>query len=188
MTEATYSPTFTPIEPEQIPAAFSELLIRRGGLLIPPKNAPRCLEDFTNLRAAIHGNGDISYVASQEKTYYPGKWERVIHLIVTTEAERLTGRGEFMFSPDSSVDKYRIKPSVWFTETFEGLGHQGLGRRRLITMNLAATAEFGYSLHSATLFCDPYEKNTWKHLVRDGLAKRYLQRDGAQQSPRYRFK
>lgn len=188
MTEATHNLTFTSIAPAQIPNAVSELLIRRGGVLIPPKDAPTCLEDFTNLRAAVHGNGDISYAASQKKIYRPEKWERVIHLIDTTESGKLTGTGEVAFSPDSRVDYFRNKPSVWFTRTFEGLGHQGLGRRRLVMMNLAATAEFGFSLHSATLFCDPYEQNAWEHLVRDGLAKRYVQRNGTQQSTRYKFK
>lgn len=180
---------FRQINPEDVPAEVATRLVGRGRLYIHPEEAPQSITEFGALRVHEHADGDMTYLANQTKTYSQGDTEEIIHVIDASPDGEVIGTGEVRYNPTSKEDYFKGKPFVGATSTVESRRNEGLATRRLRIMKLAAAAEFGLSLHSDTLFSDDSARKIWEHLVRDGLAERYMQKTSSGAShPRYRFK
>jgi len=179
---------FTPLQPEEIPPSVATLLLMRSGLLILPEHAPTSLSELNDLRSVAHEDGDVSYLASQTKTYTQGDIEDIIHIIDASPDGEVIGWGEVRRNLTSKEDYFKDKPFVGSTHTIEERRHKGLASRRLMVMKLATSAEFSLALHSDTLFSDNNARKIWEHMVRDGLAVKYIQKGNkAARHPRYKF-
>lgn len=181
--------SFTPLDPYELPDEVTDTLVARGGLYISKAQVPKTQHDFGNLRHIKHESGDLSYLADQTKVYGNGESESTIHLVDTTPKGQLTGVGEVRFNPQSNDDYFKDKPFVGWTHTEKEYRSEGLGRRRLLVMKLAAAAEFGLTLHSDTLLAHDAATQIWKHMVDRGLAEEYKQSlASGGTTPRYKFK
>ena len=187
MTETNKRISFESTSPQDLPSNVKDKFISRGSLYINKQTAPKSMDDFENVRRVVHANGDISYLANQNKIYSSGAQEETIHLVDTTAESRLTGEAEVRFNSASEEDYFKDKPFVGWTSTEKEARHEGLGRRRLIVMKFAAAAEFGLALHSDTVFSHEDVGKIWERLVDEGQAEQYIQPDSAGNNLRYKF-
>jgi len=179
---------FTPLQPEDMPPKIATLLLARSALHILPDEAPMSISELNDLRLFTHENREASYLASQTKTYTQGDIEDIIHIIDASPDGEVIGWGEVRRNLTSKEDYFKDKPFVGSTHTIEERRHEGLASRRLLVMRLATSAEFGLALHSDTLFSDHNARKIWEHMVRDGLATKYIQNGSkSARHPRYRF-
>lgn len=139
--------------------------------------------DFTKLFQYTQGNGDVVYVAQQDKTYSAnGHTERLTYFVGTRDGEK-TGDLELRYALTDQQDFFKDKPFVGFTNTEDDFVRQGLAVTRLEDANAYSLAEHGYLLHSGDLVADE-AKGAWAKLIAAGKAEEYEDRPG---KTRFRF-
>ena len=182
------SPEFElePITPVDIPAEAARTFWVRSGRYT---DSPRLiLPEFSQL-LRISGPGEITtYIAEHSKAYAAvAEVESNAYVVDLDPDGRQVGAGEIRFALTNTRDFFRDKPFVGWTETEPGHQRQGLGKRRLLIMNLAATALYKHPLHSGTLMSDDAE-SLWQKLTADGLAEKYTEKDTAYKNGLVRYK
>lgn len=173
--------------PEDVPHQVADEFLSQGAKFIDRHSVPKSMQDFDNIRRFVHENDDISYLANQKKHYQNGSSENVIHLIDAKPDGSVSGVGEVRFNPLSEDDYFKEKPFVGWTASEEEFRHEGLGRRRLLVMKLATSAEFGLALHSGTVHSDDNVIKIWERLVSEGKAVSYDQVIREGKTLRYKF-
>lgn len=122
----------------------------------------------------VHPDGDYSWLAQHDKTYdeYSEAVESNTYVFDTNPDNEITGVGEIRFARSSDDPYFKDKLFVGWTKTELGFERQGLGRRRLLVMNMVSHALYGCALHSDTLLSEPAQR-LWEGLVDESAASRY---------------
>ncbi len=174
------------VPPQDIPTDAALTFWERSGRYT---DTPRLIVPGFNRLLQICGSDNITtYVAEHPKTYHTnGATESNAYLVDVNEEETQVGFGEIRFSISDQGPFFTDKPFVGWTQTEEGYKNAGLGRRRLLAMNIAALALYEKPLHSDTLTSEAAE-GLWESLVTEGLAEKYIQHLANETSTdRYRF-
>lgn len=178
---------FNPIELDDIPASVQEMFLARAALFIPPGRAPEALDCYTDMSRCDGIHGTTLYRGMVVKEYEHST-ENTVQLVEADKKNRVVGRGEVRFEPNARNDFFKNKPFVGGTFTGEKRRGEGLGRHRLLAMNLTSRSFFGLYLYSGTIFSDPSARHMWQELVSAGMATRYMQkREAGYKSERFCF-
>ncbi len=161
---------FETIEATDIPLDVMNFFENRSKQLILPEDYEP--GNFEGFQAVRHENGDITYIARQTKTYSTNReTEQLNYLIDFNNQNEETGYAELRLNETNS-SYFKNKPFVGFSNTETKYRKQGLGTRRLLTMNALAQSQYHNPLNSDTLLSKGAE-NLWKGLVKKGLARTY---------------
>ena len=138
--------------------------------------------NFSNIHQFTHPNGDVTYVAQQDKTYGTDRRTDRLSYFADTREGQITGYLELVLALDDLRDYFKDKPFVGNTRTQPDFLKEGLARRRLLEANAYSLSEHSLPLHSDTIMTEG-AKGVWESLVDDGKAEKYDE-DG---NVRYRF-
>ncbi|MBW3013676.1 hypothetical protein KY335_00370, partial [Candidatus Woesearchaeota archaeon] len=104
----------------------------------------------------------------------PPNIEELVYVYVVND-DIVVGNGELRYSLEPEMDFFKNKPFVGFTETEEEFRERGLAIRRLVLMNALSQIFFGFPLNSNERSMHPGGMAAWRHLAREGKARRYRQ-------------
>ena len=125
--------------------------------------------------------------ATDERTFFgrynSKRWGCEVVMLVDTYDQEIVGDGEIRLVKDSTGFD-GVSPIVGSTITHEEYRRQGLGRRRLLSMNAAAQLLYGMPLYSSNELTSDLELPIWERLVSDGISESFTEGDRT----RYRFK
>lgn len=163
-----------------LPQVVRDYFESESGKFIPAEEYQR--ENFAKLYKFAHPNGDITYIAEQDKTYDTSKDTERLTYFADTRDGVITGYLEMRLALTNHSQYFNNKPFVGFTRTEEGYLEQGLAVRRLEVANAYALAEHDLSLNSDSLVTQE-ARGVWDKLISDGRAEEYD--EGGKK--RYRF-
>ncbi len=123
-----------------------------------------------------HDNGDRTYLAQHEKVLNTTKDTESNVYLVDMREDKAVGYGEIISNLSDPV--LLDEPYVGYTTTVGGVGHTGLGTRRLLLMNDFAKKFFGYPLHAGNT-SPGYATATWLKLVKEGYAVAIRKKSGS---------
>ena len=180
-TENSYSTKFesltgntplVPIDYDLIPEEVLKHFEAQSSKFILPEQYR--IGDFKKLYVFTYPNGDIGYVAEQDKTYdTTGDTERLTYFEDTRDGTR-TGYLELRCALSNKETYFKGKPFVGFTRTLERFQNEGLGERRLRVANAYSLGNYGVPLNSDTLI-EETAKRVWQRLVEKGDAEKYIE-------------
>ena len=125
---------------------------------------------YDSLATLHHSNGDISYLGIAPNEIGEGINEENIFVIDVDQEGSLTGIGNIRFFREFvGMDDMVGCPFVGYTLT-TGPKRQGLGTRRLFTMNTVALRIYGKPLYSGVHIEQDTARPLWDKLVTDGHA------------------
>jgi len=154
---------------------------------LPLGISPENLECYTDLERSDGINGTTIYKGVVVKPYEHST-EKTVQFVEVDEEDRFVGRAEIRYQVGALTDFFIDKPFVGATFTEKDRRREGLGRNRLLYMNLTSRSLFGFYLHSDTIFADPSAHRMWEELVSVGVANRYMQKGTSKgRSERFRF-
>ena len=140
--------------------------------------------NFSKILSFAHENGDVTFVAQQDKQFGKnGETERITYF-VDLRGEDMTGYLEMGLGLTDVTDYFKGKPYVGFTRTSDGYQKEGLAERRLRQANAYALSEYGHTLNSDTIITDDTARRVWERLVDEGSAEKYMEG----KNERFRFK
>ena len=163
------------VERGDLPEAVWEFFVGRHRQFTPPGGVDTSrLGEFQRV---FLENGDIAYLASEEKQYDGSKEskEQCTYVYEARDGEKV-GHGEIRWN-DTSKDPFFVdKPFVGMTRTEEDFRREGLGLRRIKLMNAIAQMRYGKPLYSSTLMTRE-AKSVWGKLQEQGIAERFMEGD-----------
>jgi hypothetical protein len=143
--------------------------------------------NFSKILCFTHENGDITYLAQQDKQYgTDDETERLTYFVDTRDGV-MTGYLEMRWALTDMSDYFKNKPLVGFTRTQEGYFKEGLAERRLRQANAYSLSEYGYPLNSDSRLSKEARK-VWERLVDAGLAELYFDGRDSEGDPIERFR
>jgi len=172
--------TATPTTFREIPEAVRDHLERDSRKYIHPENYTP--ENFPKAQILNYENGDIGYLAEQDKTYDNTNETERLTFIVDTRDSVETGYIEIRFNLASKSKYFKNKPFVGVTRTYEDFENEGLGTRRLRVANAYVVAVYGLPLCSDSLMTEG-ARAVWDKLVASHEAEKF--KEGTHD--RYRF-
>ena len=178
--ESMVGASLTPIDYDLIPQDVIEHLEEQSIKLISPDNYKP--KNFDKLYTFKYPNGDIGYIAEQDKTYgTEGDTERLTYFEDMRDGVR-TGYLELRYALLNKSAYFKDKPFIGFTRTLDGFEKEGLGERRLKIANAYSLYNYGFPLNSDTVIQEA-AKRVWERLVEKGEAEKYT--EGSKE--RFRF-
>ncbi len=172
--------SLTPIDYDLIPEDVVKHFEAQSSKFILPEQYQT--RNFSKLYTFNYVNGDIGYIAEQDKAYGTnGDTERLTYFEDVRDGTR-TGYLELRSSLSNKDTYFKGKPFVGFTRTLDGFQNEGLGERRLRVANAYSLDNYGIPLNSDTLI-EETAKRVWQRLVEKGDAEKYTEG----KNERYRF-
>lgn len=147
---------------EIIPDAMEFFEINSTKYIYEEDYKPGNFEEFYIIK---HDNGDLTYVAEQQKKYPDDgdevdDYEKDTYFFETKGGNKI-GHGELRYNISSKDEFFIGKPFVGFTDTEKDYRRTGLGKRRIIEMNAYSQMRYKLSLHSSTTIT-PEAKKLWE--------------------------
>lgn len=130
-------------------------------------------KNFSKYFIINYKNGDVAYVAIQEKDYgkYAGTEESTY--LTDMKEDDISGYSEIRYNLSKQDNEYfKDKPFIGFTRTSPEFARLGLATRRLLTMNALSQAKYNKPIYSGTLISEQAKK-LWEKLVERGEAKKF---------------
>lgn len=152
---------------ELVPTVARDYFEDKSGELINPQAYTP--GNFDQIYEIVHGDGSKTYVATQTKTYNTNKETEELAYFVDIEGNQRVGNSELRYNLSSQAKRFKKKPFVGQTRTREDKTRQGLGTRRLQTMNAFSQMTRHIPLYSDTLMT-PEARGVWELLVSSGQA------------------
>lgn len=164
--------TLTPVDYDLIPQEVLKHFEGQSSKFILPEQYH--IRNFSRLYTFTYPNGDIGYLAEQDKTYETnGDRERLTYFADIRDGVR-TGYLELRCALSNGDVYFKGKPFVGFTRTLEGFQNEGLGERRLRVANAYSLDTYGVPLNSGGLI-EETAKRMWRRLVENGEAEKYME-------------
>lgn len=168
--------------PEHVAAAIYEHSSHN-----PPERA--VIHAFRNIMRFDNDDGLVTYIAEREQRIDEDDelYDRSsTQLIDVDKGQTIVGRSHLVYVPEGTDAIDAGFPYVAYTETDPKKRKQGLGRRRLMVMNLLANTLHEQPLHSdSDWFREDEATSLWERLEQEGKAVRYKDKNG---DNRFRFK
>lgn len=111
--------------------------------------------DFEQFFMIHYDNPDITYVATQTRTYEgEGGTERLTYLFDVDTNGNKQGHGEIRFSISSTHTYFKDKPFAGYLHNSPEFIGKDLGIRRLHVMNELSQLFYGFKMHTDTVISD----------------------------------
>lgn len=159
---------------DTIPSEVLEFFEGMSARFVSPDNYKS--DNFEIAYLIKHDNGDLTYVAEQEKDYQEKGIEKNAYFFDVRDGKKI-GHGELRYSANRKEEFFDQKPFVGFTNTEDDYRRLGLGERRLFEMGAYSQIRYGLPLYSSTTITKEAEK-VWQKLEAHGKANKIEDQDG----------
>lgn len=167
---------FTKVGIMDVPDNVVELMISRSEMFVSPEDS-QPLIDFYSVE---YKNGDISYISTHIKQYrYPDIVDKMLYVVDSRHGD-LMGYADvsFQIEGENTCDE---QPFILFIRTNDEFRRQGIGKRRLLTINVLSKMFFDSPIYSGGPITDKM-RSIWEKMADNDEAIR-IQNDD---SIRYR--
>lgn len=168
--ESLIGSPLTTISYDEVPEDVKKYFESQSSKFILPEEYHT--QNFQKLYTFSYLNGDICYIAEQDKTYGTnGDTERHTYFM-DRRGDKEIGYLELRLNISNQIIYFKGKPFVGFTRTAEDFQSEGLGERRLRVANAYSLEQYNVSLNSSAVI-EEEAKRIWERLVEKGDAEKY---------------